>query len=171
MIGYEIYQNSQSQKRTVTNLGLFLLLEGPSYEVNNKSCLSLDEEKNHAVLALISAEYEVNKMVKGYYQTVLQSMLLLCLAFDLFFSFMPQSYGVDRYNILYLIEILFYRIQLSQCQFAWIYSPYIKILYGSNAHSSFNNSRSNTHTYLNIFRSNVHTQLNISYFLASNCLT
>lgn len=71
MVGYEIYQNSQSQKRTVTNLGLFLLLEGPSYEVNNKSCLSYDEEKNCAVLALISAEYEVNKMVKGYYQTVL----------------------------------------------------------------------------------------------------
>ena len=55
---------------------MFLLLEGPPYKVNNKPCLSSNEEKNCVVLALTSTKYEVNKMVIGYYQTTLHSMLL-----------------------------------------------------------------------------------------------
>jgi hypothetical protein len=46
---------------------LFPLLEGLSYEVNNKLHPSSDKEKNCDVLASILTKYEVNKLAKGYY--------------------------------------------------------------------------------------------------------
>jgi hypothetical protein len=55
-------------------LGLFPLLEGPPHEVNNKSRLSSDEKKNYVMLGLTHADYKVDKMVKGYYQSVLQGI-------------------------------------------------------------------------------------------------
>jgi hypothetical protein len=50
--------------------------------VNNRPHLSSDEKKTCVVLALTLTEYDVNKMAKGYYQALLQSMrLFLSLVF------------------------------------------------------------------------------------------
>jgi hypothetical protein len=42
--------------------------------VNNKPCLSSNEEKIYAILALTSTKYDVNRMDRGHYQYMLQSM-------------------------------------------------------------------------------------------------
>jgi len=66
---------------------MFPLLEGPSYEVNDKLCLSSNEEKTCVVFASTSTKYEVNKMAIGYYQATLHSMLLF-----LYFCFFAAKF-------------------------------------------------------------------------------
>jgi len=66
-------------------MGLFSLLEGPPHEVNNKPRLSSNKKKYCVILDSTSTDYEVNRMDKGYYQAILQGMLLpyFCFFFSL----------------------------------------------------------------------------------------
>lgn len=48
------------------------------HEVNNKSCLILNKEKNCVVLDLTKINYKVNKMTKGNYQAILQGIKSSC---------------------------------------------------------------------------------------------
>ena len=67
-------------------MGLFLLLEGAPPDVNSRICFRLDEEKICVVLTMISTKYEVNRMGKGDYQTLLQSIQLHFLFFWIILS-------------------------------------------------------------------------------------
>jgi len=64
MVGHKIHWDTRSHMRTTINLGLFPLLEGSPYEVNNKPHLSSIEEKDCVILDSTLTDYEVNRMGK-----------------------------------------------------------------------------------------------------------
>jgi len=78
MTGYNICWDDQSSRDITINLELFPPLEGHPHEVNNKPRLSSNEEKYCVVLDSTRIDYEVDKMTKGYYRAIFQSIKLLC---------------------------------------------------------------------------------------------
>jgi len=81
---HKIWRGCRSPCRTATNLGLLLLLEDSSPQINNKPCLSSDEDKNYVVLDSTKIDYEVDKMTRGYYQAILQGIKSSCYVVLLF---------------------------------------------------------------------------------------
>jgi hypothetical protein len=76
---------------------MFPLLEGPSYEVNNRLCPSSNEEKTCVVLASTSTKYEVSKMAIGYNQATLHRMLLF-----LSFCFLATKFVFFPFFVVFL---------------------------------------------------------------------